>query len=165
MTQWEKGHMFNPWKIYLPIYQGQKLDFLDFDIMLKAWLSFFFKMGSLVLQFRTVAEIWWVKVGPYASFFWKMYEKIPQKLRFCIFKNSKNGNKSPKTHFLELKMDMGPKGNILKIFTRQIFDILIFCRDMTHFPRKKSIFSYCCSFFAENATYLGKKSKNQKCGR
>ena len=116
-------------------------------------------MGSLVLQFRTVAEIWRVKVGPYAHFFRKMYGKIPKKLRFCILKNSKNGNNSPKTHFLELKMDMGLEGNILKIFTHRIFDFSIFHRDMTHFSQKKSIFWYFCSFFAENASYLGEKSK------
>ena len=103
-------------------------------------------MGSLVLQFRTVAEIWRVKVGPYAHFFRKMYGKIPKKLRFCILKNSENGNNSPKTHFLELKMDMGLEGNNLKIFTHRIFDFLIFRRDMTHFPRKKSIFDIFALF-------------------
>ena len=93
-----------------------------------------------------------------------MYGKIPKKLRFCILKNSKNGNNSPKTHFLELKMDMGLEGNILKIFTHRIFDFSIFRQDITHFLRKKSKNIKKCSFFAESASYLGEKSKNQKFG-
>ena len=42
-----------------------------------------------------------------------------------------------KTHFLELKMDMGLEGNILKIFTHQIFDFLIFLRKKS----KNALFS------------------------
>jgi hypothetical protein len=41
-----------------------------------------------------------------------MYGKIPKKLRFCILKNSENEINSPKTNFLELKIDKGPEGNI-----------------------------------------------------
>ena len=101
-------------------------------------------MGSFVLQFRTIAEIWGVEVGPYAHFF----RKIPKKLRFCILKNSKNENSSPKTHFLELEM--------------HIFDISsFFAKTWLVFHQKKSRNIKKRSFFAENASYFREKSKNQ----
>ena len=68
----------------------------------------------------------------------KMHGKIPKKLRFCILKISKNGNNSTKTHFLELKMDMGLEGITLKIFTHRIFDFSFFCKNMARFPQKRA---------------------------
>ena len=61
--------------------------------------------------------------------------------RFCILKNSKNENSSPKTHFLELEM--------------HIFDISsFFAKTWLVFHQKKSRNIKKRSFFAENASYF-----------
>ena len=80
-------------------------------------------------------------------------------LLVCFWKMAQNRKNSTPDQFLGPNFGWDIQNMLLHNSIRQIFDFLIFCRDMASFLQKNSRF---WDFHLFTRPYLGKKSKNQK---
>ena len=116
-------------------------------------------MGSLSFQFKTVAELWLVKVGPYAHFSAKMYGKISIKIDFSFLEKL----------FFWLQITLGAQflayWSHFMSFTNVTWDFLRFWFLGPFLGRRRSknwLFSEKCQFFRLLGPQKGQKFQNLK---
>ena len=138
---------------------GSNYIFSCFQYNIVVLVISFPKWAHLSLNFALVPRYDATKLATTRTFSPICIGKSPKKLSFCFWKMAQNRKNSTPDQFLGPKFGWDLQNMLLHNSIRQIFDFLIFCRDMASFPRKNRRKSQNQLFFAEMRPYLGKKSK------